>query len=187
MVSYFDSLAQAWDEGDTSSLEEFLLPLDIKKGQKVLDLACGKGVITPYLYQKSQTKVKAIDLSTKMIEGAKERYKDNPNLEFKALDFYELKDGGYDYIVCFNAYPHFLDTEAFVKSLYANLNKDGRFAICHNLGRKGLQHCHEGKDIAPLSRDLLPVEKEIEVFLPYFRILKAEENEESYWIIGGRV
>lgn len=187
VAEYFDKLAPSWDNCNHGSIEEkelFLSPLDIHIGDKILDIGCGTGIITPILASKSGSKVLAIDISSKMIEEAKRKYPDNENLEFRNIDFYELKERGFAWIICHNAYPHFLDKEAFIKKLYDSLEKGGHFAICHSLSRARLSKHHEGEDVSSISRTLLPVEEEIIPFLPYFSIEYTKDDDSSYWIIG---
>ena len=93
---FFDDRAEDWDEYCPRNQEELALLLkdiDINKGDKVLDLACGTGVITSLLFDKSQTDLYAVDLSSNMIEVAKTKYP-NPKIHFLDQDFlfYEEKD-----------------------------------------------------------------------------------------------
>lgn len=184
---FFDALAPTWDKSEKCTEEEkklFLLPILIKKGDKILDLACGTGTITKILAEKSETPVIAIDLSSEMIKVAKAKYPRETLLDFRNIDFYELPETGFDWIVCHNAYPHFLDKEGFIKKLVSSLKEGGHFAICHNRSRALLKKHHQGETIAKLTRDLLPVEEEAKDYLPYFDIELAKEDDSSYWIIG---
>lgn len=184
---FFDELAPRWDSFEKSTVADlryFLSPLQIKKGDKVLDIACGTGIITSLLNEKSESPVIGIDISSKMIEVAKAKYTANPQLFFETKDFYDFEETGFDWAVCFNAYPHFMDKKAFIDKLNSILAPNGCFAICHNISRHKLEVHHQGDDISPISRHLLPILEEIKDFKESFEIIYAKEDETSYWIIG---
>lgn len=187
MKGFFDGLAPRWDsleESTNDKLREFLKILNIKEGDKILDIACGTGIISPLLEERSKADVLAIDLSSKMIEIAQRKFGDHPHIRFECLDYLDLKETGFDMAVCFNAYPHFLDVPAFVEKTNQVLSKGGCFAILHNINRKGMDHCHEGEGMEAISRSLSTPEEEAEPFKKYFDILLAKEDEKSYLIIG---
>lgn len=185
MKEFFDSLSTSWDEKEQSSLDErrnFLSFLDIKEGEKVLDLACGTGVITPLLLEKSKCQVTAIDLSPKMIEIAKKKYHDSPLMKFISADFYNFNEGKYDWIIVFNAYPHFLNREAFKEKVLELLNENGKLAIIHNLSRKTLIKTHEGK-AHPYSRDLESPRDEARFYQDKMNVILSKEDDTSYKLI----
>lgn len=185
MEEFFDSKSASWDEGEVTSTEqrrEFLSFLDIKKGEAVLDLACGTGVITPLLEEKSHSKVIGLDLSSKMIEIAKSKFNSNPNLDFKSGDFLKSDLKGFDWIIIYNAYPHFLDRVAFKKKALSALNEGGKLAILHSLSRQELATAHAGQ-AHPYSRDLENPLNEGNIFLPEMKILLSDEGEHSFRLI----
>ena len=59
------------DLSDNNKIESLIDFVGIKVGDDVLDVGCGKGVITPILYQKSQKKVIAMDLSKNISSNGK--------------------------------------------------------------------------------------------------------------------
>lgn len=187
IAAFFDGLAPSWDDNERSTAEDlrhFLKPLNIKKGDKILDIACGTGIITPLLQERSKSPVIGVDISSKMIELAKAKYASNPSLIFENEDFYTFNGRDFDWIICFNAYPHFIDKDAFIRKLYFTLSHNGCFAICHNTSRCRLEAHHQGEVVSSLSRHLLPIMEEIKGFTPYFDIIYAREDETSYWIVG---
>lgn len=187
MQAFFDGVASSWDlleETSPEDLSRFLDVLDIKEGDKILDIACGTGLISPFLLKMAKIPVLGIDLSPKMIEIAQRKNKENPLLRFECLDFLDLKEGGFDWAVCFNAYPHFLDPEAFAKKTAEILKPGGSFAILHNINRRSMNRFHEGSAMEKISRQLSNPEEEAIPFRKYFDILIAKEEEKSYLIIG---
>lgn len=186
MSEFFDCLSENWDENELSSKDErrkFLSFLDIKEGEKVLDLACGTGVITSLLQEKSKCEVVGLDISPKMIEKAKEKERNNPYIHYYVGDFitYDLNEK-FDHIVVFNAYPHFLDREVFKNKVLKLLNKDGKLEIIHNISRKEIENHHKG-GANPYSRGLLAPLDEAQLYLPEMKVLLAEEDNHSYKLV----
>lgn len=184
---FFDQLASNWDQGETHTIEEKRTLLDfvgIEEGNKVLDVACGTGVITGLIESYSKTKVLGIDISANMIDIAKEKYKDYPNIEFLHQDFLVMdEDNKFDVIIIYNAYPHFLKPNLLANKLMAMLNDGGKFAILHSLSRAELDTHHSGKTME-VSRHLMAPEDEFIFFKKYFEPLKLEETDHSYVIVG---
>ena len=184
---FFDSLAEGWDKGNQPLGEvtlRLLKQLGIKEGDEVLDLACGRGVITGALHELSKADVLGVDLSPKMIEGAKEDYKGKKGIEFRCLDFLNEDLGRkFDYVVCYNAYPHFLDASEFARRVASVLKEGGRFAILHSFGMEGL-NAHHKHTADTVSRMLKNPSEESESFEPYFEILVAESGDDHYAILG---
>ncbi len=79
----------------------------VKKDSKVLDVACGTGVLIPDYLSRDVSAVTAIDISSEMIKIAQSKFKDK-RVEFICADVmeYDLCDG-YDSVVIYNAFPHF--------------------------------------------------------------------------------
>jgi len=185
MQTFFDERASSWDSHEKMTqeqLKELLSILPIKEGMKVIDLACGTGIVTDILFNMSKTKVLGIDISSKMIEKAKEKIS-KAHATFIVEDFLTTNFSNFDFIVIFNAYPHFLDVDILARSLSKTLNNNGCFAIVHSLGREQLEKTHSGP-VNNLSRSLLPVEEESKKFNNLFNILHAEEGKNFYYILG---
>ena len=185
--NFFDKCACSWDNDESHTLEEKKYLLDkvqIKPNSKIIDIACGTGVITKLLYEYSHTNIKAIDISQNMIDIARKKYQFDEWATFEKCDFLDLKEKDYyDYAIIYNAYPHFLDVESFVNKLKNILKPGGTFAILHSLSRFELQKHHDKR--APLvSRTLESPIKESEVFQKYFDIIEASETDHTFVLIG---
>ena len=180
---YFDKHAENWDsyaQRSAQELNDLLKDVTIKKGDKVLDLACGTGVITNLLYNKAKTDLYAIDISKKMIEIANKK-NTQPNIHFQAIDFLNYKEKDFDAIILFDAYPHFLDVIKFKNHVSKALKRGGFLYIIHDCGRDELNNHHMtfAKDV---SRLLLPPLEEAKQYHDNFYIIKAFENNKTYQI-----
>ncbi len=187
---FFDTLAPKWDS-QQSKTEKEILPLlekiGIKEGDRVLDLACGTGTITSLLHGLSKEKVVGLDVSTGMIDIAKEKYKDAPWAEFRCGDFLSIAmPEKFDVIVLYNAYPHFMDPKHLSKCFSKALNAGGVFAIVHSLGRKELDEHHSYVPCA-ISRSLLSPEEEGKNFINEFEIVEAPEGDHFYFLKGRKL
>ena len=184
---FFDGLAPYWDAHEDTSDEKILSLLKrigIKKGDAVLDVACGTGRITSLLHDLSGANVLGVDISDKMIAIAKKKYENKPWAHFECADFCAMKgEKKYDVVVLYNAYPHFLKPEELKNALTCCLKQGGLFAIVHSMGRERLSHHHEGVP-SSVSRDLGKASVEAKRFLSHFSIVLTEEDENHYIIVG---
>jgi len=184
---FFDGLAPHWDANEDTSDEKILSLLKrigIKKGDAVLDVACGTGRITGLLHDLSGADVLGVDISDQMIAVANKKYEDKPWAHFKCADFCAMRgEKKYDVIVLYNAYPHFLKPEELKNAFSRCLKQGGLFAIVHSMGREQLSRHHEGVS-SSVSRNLDKVSVEAKRFLSDFSIILAEEDESHYLIVG---
>lgn len=182
---FFNKLAPSWNECEKwtqKMIFEFISRnLPLKKGDRVLDIGCGTGIIDEALYEMTETQITAIDISSEMIKIAKETH-DNEHIYFCEQDFYGYDGKNFDALVCFNAYPHFTDIKAFVNKAAEVLKTGGICAIIHNLSREALTKCHESK-ARSVSRAILPAEKEAEFFKDKFVVKNLSDDDEKYLII----
>ena len=184
VAEFFSSIAEKWDSMETtpsSKIDALLARCDIKEGDRVLDLACGTGIITGKLISLSQREVIALDIAPKMIEIAKAKFSEEPLATFVVGDFQTVQfPERFDKIIIYNAYPHFIDKGAFRNALLRCLKPEGEFAIIHSLSRQALDGHHHG--IESISRSLLPVKEEASFYQSDFLILDAEEDDTHYLI-----
>ncbi len=184
---FFDMMAPKWDDMEIKKDEEILNLLKrigIKKGDRVLDLGCGTGRITSLLHSLSEADVLGIDISSNMIDIARNKYLNQPYARFISGDFLTMDlNDKFDDIVIYNAFPHFMPASLLAKKLNENIVSGGRFAIVHSLGRKQLCSVHSTCD-DKTTRPLQEVEAEAEVFKPYFDIILSEESENYFIIVG---
>ena len=125
--AFFDQLAPTWDEKEQRDPQLIAALLDrcgLKSEDRVLDLACGSGILEENLSIRVKN-VLALDVSSKMIEEAKKNHV-LKNVSFVQSNFYSyLCNEKYDTILLYDAYPHFLDVDAFVSQASAFLKKAG--------------------------------------------------------------
>lgn len=184
---FFDQMAPKWDQvcvHDMSRINRILSLVDVKKNDRVVDVACGTGVLTQPLLEREVAEVFAVDLSENMIAKARSKY-NNPKVRFEALDFLTFEKTGFDQVIVHNAYPHFLDKQALISAISRALKPGGRFVIAHSDGREQINTCHHKLDVV-ISEKLRPVEEEAELFDDAFNIDIRIDEPDIYILSGTR-
>lgn len=104
--------------------ESVLALLDVKPGERILDLGCGTGDLTKQIQEQGAEAV-AIDASAEMIAKSKDKY---PELNFSTADAANFHfDEPFDAVFT-NAVLHWIhDADGVIKSVYNALKPAGRF------------------------------------------------------------
>lgn len=181
---FFDDLSKTWDSTNTKSPKVVFDNITINLTDKVLDVACGTGVLEPFICSLTKETVIGIDISDGMIEKAKENNA-SLNVEYIAGSFYDFLGGPFDKIIIYNAFPHFVLLEKFKEAIYNNLKQGGQFIICHSLSRAELSMHHSGI-CAEVSRELNDVNTEASFFKDKFNITISKEDDHSFVIVGNK-
>ena len=178
---FFNKVAITYTHDDSIEIDELLDSLKLEKFPRILDIGCGKGIISDKLLKRNKGEVIAIDLSDKMIEFAKEANQKS-KVKFINADFYEFNDEKpFDMIICFDAFPHFLDIENYVKKAASLIKKDGQLIIAHDIGRSQLNEHHHVHAMG-VSRPLKDPITEAKSFEKYFKVVLANEGNNYYHI-----
>lgn len=185
--SYFDRLAPGWDQTvrhDEALISALLTAAACPGGGRILDVACGTGVLLPHLLALDPLELRAIDLSPEMVRLAAEKLRD-PRLTVECADFYTYGPGPFDLITVYSAYPHFFDKDAFARQAAELLRPGGRLFIAHSQSREAINARHGG-GAAPVSTPLRSAEEESAPLRPYFALDAMVDNERLYLLSGTR-
>lgn len=126
--------------GGIETTKEFVGKLDLKPGQKVLDVGCGIGGGDFYMAENFDVHVVGIDLSINMISFALERAIGRKcSVEFEVADCTKkvYPDGSFDVIYSRDTILHIQDKPALFKRFYNWLKPGGKLLIsdyCRNEG-----------------------------------------------------
>ncbi|KGK88365.1 methyltransferase [Desulfosporosinus sp. HMP52] len=97
----------------------------------ILDIGAGTGLLSSLILEKfPDANITLIDLSEKMLEAAKERFKDNPNFTYIIDDYTIYKfDKKFDVVISSLSIHHLSGDEKkqLYHNIYSILNKDGVF------------------------------------------------------------
>lgn len=106
--------------------------LDIRTGDRVLDIACGRGLGSFLLACSYPTSdVIGVDLLPEHIKVASALYGNVRNLRFEHGDALNLrfKDNSFDKVLCLEAAFHFAGREKFLEEAFRILTDDGRLVV----------------------------------------------------------
>ena len=187
VMEFFDRCAPQWDAQMIKSDEIIGTILDhaeVGQGMTVLDVACGTGVMFPYYLQRGVTAVTGIDISPEMAKIAAEKYADENRVrvvcgDVEEADFPEL----FDRIVVYNAFPHFPDPKALIRTLAGLLKEGGRLTVAHGASREAIDNHHKGAP-SKVSNGLMAADRLKKLFDPWFEVEVMISNSRMYQVSG---
>lgn len=103
-----------------------------KPFKKVLDLACGQGVLSRVL--PKDVSYTGVDLAKSLIKAAKE-YKKNNNHQFLVADVEKklpITEKDFDYVTMILAFQNIEKRDQVIKNAFTSLKKGGRFFLVLN-------------------------------------------------------
>ncbi|HUD43815.1 MAG TPA: class I SAM-dependent methyltransferase [Dokdonella sp.] len=108
----------------------YAFALDVVRGRRVLDAACGEGYGSD-LMARSAASVVGVDLSGEAIAHARQRYGARPNLQFVHGDATRLpfEDARFDVVVSFETLEHLHAQERLIEGFARVLAADGLLII----------------------------------------------------------
>lgn len=185
--AYFNDAAQSWDSKNHCSEEKLRRIVElsgIERGSRVLDLACGTGILTGFLLEVTPF-VTGLDLAENMVARAREKYA-GTTARFLQGDFYDYAGESFDAVILHNAYPHFEDKERLVMCMAAALKPGGRMVVAHSIGREHLNRVHQGRPQG-LSVPLGRADQEARLFAGAFEIRQVIDEEDFYAFSGIKI
>jgi ubiquinone/menaquinone biosynthesis C-methylase UbiE len=107
--------------------------LNLKENLNFLDIGCGTGWAVGQVAKlvSGNGNFFGVDLSGKMIEKAKQNFKDHENFHFvqASAQAIPLENDTFDMIICTNSFHHYLHPENALKEMYRLLKSGGRVYI----------------------------------------------------------
>lgn len=186
VIEFFDRCASGWDSEMIRSDEIIGIILDnaeIVRGKKVLDVACGTGVLIGDYLKRDVSSVTAIDISGEMIEHAKAKFVDG-RVSFICGDAENTElENDFDAVVIYNAFPHFSQPEKLIERLSALLKPGGTLTVAHGMSRKKIDAHHHGA-AAHVSVGLPEAEAVAAMFAEYLKVTKTIDNDMMYQVVG---
>lgn len=186
VIAFFDERAGEWDAGMVRSDEKIGRILDNAKvtaGSRVLDIACGTGVLIGDYLRRNVESVTAVDISPEMIRRARDKLRDD-RVQFLCGDVETLDVGrDFDAVVVYNAFPHFPDPERLVAHLASLLRPGGVLTVAHGMGRAAIDGHHKGR-ASHVSRGLMSAQELAAIFEKYLTVTTVLSTEEMYQVAG---
>lgn len=185
---FFDRRAAQWDESgaeDAEKLRGILMLAGIEPGCRVLDVACGTGVLFPLYLSMGVAHITGMDISDGMIAKAREKFSDaRIKLIVGDAENKSLQET-FDRCVIYNAFPHFMNPIRLFDNMASMLTTGARLTVAHGRGRQAInaQHVRRAEMV---SVDLVPAPMLIEWMSPWFTVDIAIDAPERYVVSGLR-
>ncbi|MBQ5777802.1 MAG: class I SAM-dependent methyltransferase [Oscillospiraceae bacterium] len=183
VIKFFDACAPTWDAEMIKSdeiIEDILNRAGIREDTRLLDVACGTGVLFPY-YAARGADVCGVDISPEMVRIAKHNF---PDIEVICADATEISfPEGFGAVMVYNAFPHFPDPRAAVRALSSHLAPGGVLSVAHGMGRDMINRHHEGA-ASKVSRKLMKASSLAEIFSEFLDVSTVVDEPDRYIVCG---
>ena len=189
VIDYFNAHASSWDSEliKNEGIVELILDYaGISRGARVLDVACGTGVLIPNYLGRNVSSVTGVDISPEMIRAAAAKFPQS-NVSFICADA-ERDDIGKDYsnIMIYNAFPHFPNPEKLIEKLSSLLVPGGTLTVAHGMSRAKIDAHHSGSAHS-VSMGLMPEAELAELFSKQLSVSSVISNGDMYLVSGCRL
>ena len=186
VIEFFDQAAAGWDaqlRRNEPVIARILDNAGVRSGVRVLDVACGTGVLIPDYLQRGAAQVTAIDISPEMARIAREKFPQE-NVTVLCGDAARTRfETPFDCIMIYNAFPHFPEPERLIAHLAGLLTPGGTLTVAHGFSRKALD-AHHAKTARSVSNGLLPIEALAGLFAKHLTVTVQISNDEMYQVVG---
>ena len=151
-------------EGVPERLEKIVAHGKITRGDTVLDVGSGTGILIPIIKKYKPGSIYACDLSRRMLEQLKKNY---PYAKTIMADVRDLKlpKGSIDATFINACYPNIVDKAVAFSNISRMMKANGRIVISHPLGKAFILSLKKG---APFPLDEFPEEPEAGALLKPF-------------------
>lgn len=186
--SFFDSCASSWDDEmikDDRIINTILDNAGVREGSRVLDVACGTGVLFPYYLERRAGGVIGIDISPRMAAIAGTKY---PGCIIKVVcgDAESFEYGElFDSVIIYNAFPHFSDPDRLINRLAGCIVPGGKLTVAHGMSRDAIDRLHGGA-AQTVSNGLVRAEELKKLLEPFFDVDVVISDDRMYQVAGTR-
>jgi demethylmenaquinone methyltransferase/2-methoxy-6-polyprenyl-1,4-benzoquinol methylase len=190
VTQFFDHYAPDWDRNmvrNDGIIDRILDNAGVKAGMRVLDVACGTGVLFPDYLARDVKSVLGIDISPVMVEIAEKKIADEPKIHVCLKDAENCSfDQCFDCIVIYNAFPHFPDPNLLVSNLTKYLAPGGILSVAHGMSRENIDR-HHSIGASTVSVGLMPELVLAELLSKYLEVCVVISDDEMYQVAGKKI
>lgn len=184
VIEFFDSLAGSWDNEPVNDavISKIVDITNLQNGARVLDVACGTGVMVPFYLERGASVV-GVDISPKMIEIARKKFSQT-QVAFVLGDV-EKADlpNDFDYVMVHNALPHFDSADELIRALFAHTAEGGRITVAHSISKAKLDEHHQ-KTASKVSKGLIDENELARIMGAYLEVDIIISDDEKYIVSG---
>lgn len=186
VIAFFDRCAPAWDAGMVRHepvIEAILDNAGVGSGMRVLDVACGTGVLFPD-YLARGASVTGIDISPEMARIAAEKFAGEPRVQVLCGDVEEaVFSQPFDVVMVYNAFPHFPDPARLIARLGRLVKPGGRLSVAHGMSRAAIDSHHSGA-AHRVSNGLMHEDALLALLAPYCDVDVCVSDARMYQVAG---
>ena len=186
VIAFFDRCAPAWDAGMVRHepvIEAILDNAGVGSGMRVLDVACGTGVLFPD-YLARGAAVTGIDISPEMARIAAEKFAGEPRVQVLCGDVEEaVFSQPFDVVMVYNAFPHFPDPARLIARLGRLVKPGGRLSVAHGMSRAAIDSHHSGA-AHRVSNGLMHEDALRALLAPYCDVDVCVSDAQMYQVAG---
>ena len=189
VIEFFDQAAAGWDaqlRRNEPVIARILDNAGVRSGVRVLDVACGTGVLIPDYLQRGAAQVTAIDISPEMARIAAAKFTGEPRVQVLCGDVEEtVFPETFDVVMVYNAFPHFPDPVRLMARLASLVRPGGRLSVAHGMSRAAIDSHHSGA-AHPVSNGLMHEDALRALLTPYCDVDICISDERMYQVAGIR-
>ena len=173
---------------DANKLKAITKMSGISKGDVVLDVGTGTGVMLPFIHELigDEGEITAVDLAEKMLDIARKKHSfNNVNYLLGDISSVNLPKNNFDVIMCYSVFPHFQDKPGIISHMSGLLKPNGKLVIAHSQSREAINNLHS-KSSDAVSQDDLPEAAIIEGYMKKAGLIPTltKDNDEMFVVIG---
>lgn len=147
--------------------------LNPKPNSSLLDVGCGTGIlISKLLSLNNKMRLYGLDITPKMVEVAKDKFKDNPRVKITLGSAIKMpyRNNTFDYVACASSFHHHPDPSQSVQEMVRVLKPDGKLLILDMciegcirqlLFRIENSYHHEGKVFRLTNKEMYDLYKKV--------------------------
>ncbi len=167
-------------EGVPERLKKIVASAKIAKGDVVLDVGTGTGILVPLIQAYKPEIIFACDLSEAMLAHLRKQYPYAKTISADVRDLV-LPDQSIDIVFLNACYPNVVDKPGSFKNISRIMRSGGRMVISHPMGKSFIDLL---KEKSPFSLDNFPKKAEAEALLePYGFLIQQFIDEPKIYIL----
>ncbi len=183
-IECFNELVDLFDpplpEGVPERLDQIVASAEIAKGEVVLDIGTGTGILVPIIQEYDPAKIYACDISDAMLVRLSKQYEYAETILADVRDL-TLPDASIDAVFMNACYPNIVDKRAAFANISRMMKADGRMVISHPMGKSFIDLIREE---SPFPLDDFPERSEAETLIePYGLDIKEFIDESKLYIL----
>ena len=182
----FDKIVDVFEpplpEGVPERLQKIVDTAGIVKGDIVLDVGSGTGILIPSIQKYEPGRIYACDLSEKMLQQLRQNYTGVETIVADIRDL-PLPDESIDVVFINACYPNIADKAGAFSNIARMVRPAGRMSVSHPLGKTFI---HSLRKTSPFPLDDFPEKSEAtDLLAPYgFDIQTFIDEPELYILLA---